>query len=72
MQEREAFSVVNELRQNGETAELDIASMDIEKAKAYAKNKGIKRIITIDRDGNTDTIARSINEKWDFRKEGVQ
>ncbi|NLX77098.1 MAG: ATP phosphoribosyltransferase regulatory subunit [Clostridiaceae bacterium] len=53
---KKAFSVVNELRQNGETAELDIASMDIEKAKAYAKNKGIKRIITIDRDGNTDTI----------------
>nr|WP_252891109.1 ATP phosphoribosyltransferase regulatory subunit [Thermoclostridium stercorarium] len=53
---KKAFSVLNALRQNGETAELDIASMDIEKARIYARNKGIRKIISIDRDGNTEII----------------
>ena len=56
---KKAFSVLNELRQKGETAELDIASMDIERAKVYAKNKGINKIIVIDENGNIDAIKVS-------------
>ena len=35
---------------------MDIASMDIERAKVYAKNKGINKIIVIDENGNIDAI----------------
>ncbi|HZK27011.1 MAG TPA: ATP phosphoribosyltransferase regulatory subunit [Thermoclostridium sp.] len=53
---QKAFSVLNELRAEGEIAELDIASMDIEKAKFYAKSRGIEKIVVIDKDSNVDII----------------
>lgn len=53
---KKAFSVLDELRRKGETAELDIASMDTERAITYAKNKGIKKIISVDENGNADII----------------
>jgi len=56
---KKAFSVLSELRQKGETAELDIASMDMEKARVYAKSKGIKNIIVIDENSNVVTIGVS-------------
>lgn len=53
---RKAFSVLNELRRKGEAAELDIAFMDIEKAKVYAKNKGYEKIILVDGNGSLNII----------------
>lgn len=60
---KKAFSVLNELRSNGVTAELDIASMDVERARVYAKSKGIQKIIVINKDGSVDTVC--VNENHD-------
>jgi len=53
---KKAFSVLNELRQKGEMAELDISSMDTERARIYARNKGIRNIIRIGQNGDIDII----------------
>lgn len=53
---KKAFSVLNELRGKGEIAELDISSMDIDRAKVYAEKKGIDKILIIDESCNISEV----------------
>ena len=53
---KKAFSLLSELKAGGAIAELDIASMDIDSAKSYAKSRGIDKIVVIDKDSNIEII----------------
>jgi len=47
---KKAYALFNELRQKGFAAELDISGMDAEKARSYAKARGISKIIIVEND----------------------
>ncbi len=54
---KKAYGILTELKKKGCIAELDISGMDIERAKAYAKNKGMDKILMVFDDTNTETIG---------------
>lgn len=47
---KKAYAIFNELRGKGQTAELDISGMDAEKARIYAKARGMNKIIFVESD----------------------
>ncbi|NLY19434.1 MAG: ATP phosphoribosyltransferase regulatory subunit [Clostridiaceae bacterium] len=53
---KKAFEVLNEIKKKGEVAELSICGTDIEKAMAYAEQKGMDRIVIVE-DG---TVIKTI------------
>jgi histidyl-tRNA synthetase len=47
-----ALRTVHEMRRNGETVELDVIGLDLEGCLAYARSKGIPRVVVAGPDGN--------------------
>ena len=53
---KKAFSISNKLKKDNIRTELDISGMDIEKAKIYAKSKGLDKIMLVINEEDTETI----------------
>ena len=51
----QALTVARELREAGETAELEVGGLGLEKAKRYAANRGISRVLSVGKDGQRTT-----------------
>ena len=47
-----ALRTVHEMRRNGETVELDVSGLDLEACMAYARSKGILRVVVVGPNGN--------------------
>ena len=51
-----ALAVAQEIRNKGETAELEVVGRTIEEARAYAAFRRLRRVIVVSEDGETTTL----------------
>lgn len=65
---KKAFTLFNELKKNGKVCELDISSMDIDKAREYAKCRGMDQLILVSADDHIETF--DLHGKRIFREAG--